>query len=74
MQVKSRKRQARGRGEKEAWRTGVNRSSLHNKKSHAYFHLMKYKNIIIRKRSGVLKHLTIKNCDKTFRKGILKIC
>ena len=28
----------------------------------------------IRKRSGFLKHLTIKNCDKTFRKSILKIC
>ena len=25
-----------------------------------------------RKRSGFLKHLTIKNCDKTFRKSILK--
>ena len=28
--------------------------------------------IYIRKRSGFLKHLTIKNCDKTFRKSILK--
>lgn len=28
--------------------------------------------LFIRKRSIFLKHLTIKNCDKTFRKSIVK--
>ena len=28
----------------------------------------------LRKRSGFLKHLTIKNFDKTFRRSILKMC